>query len=86
MKLKAVLLAMALAMPLGANASGAPVSGLLMIPLMVLGALAELVDGAFSSDAEAPEPDADPPAGAAGEPERIEPDPEPSAPAAGEFS
>lgn len=79
--LKAMVLSVALAMPLGARASGAPISEAWLIPLFILGGIAELIDKAFSSDPEPPpEPVAEPPEPAASEPER------PSMPAAGESS
>jgi len=79
--LKALILAVALAMPLGARASGAPISEVWLIPLFILGGIAALIDEAFSSDpASPPEPVAEQPEPAASEPER------PSMPAAGESS
>lgn len=79
MKLKALILAAALAMPLGARASGAPISEVWLIPLLILGGIAELIDEAFSPEPP-PEPEAEQPAPAASEPEQ------PSMPAAGESS
>ena len=80
MKLKALILAAALAMPLGARASGAPFR-VWLIPLFILGGIATLIDKAFSSEPESPpEPVAEQPEPAASEPEQ------PSIPAAGESS
>lgn len=81
MKLKALILAAALAMPLGARASGAPISEVWLIPFYILGGIATLIDKAFSSEPEPPpEPVAEQPEPTASEPEQ------PSMPAAGESS